>query len=117
MHARALLGRRGEDAACEHLRALGFTILARNYRCPAGEMDIVARRGSLIVFCEVKTRRSLNYGYPVEAVDARKQARLRRIAAHYLAAERPQAAEVRFDVVSAIVSNRGVELEHLEDAF
>src|SRR5919106_435525 len=75
MDARPELGRRGEDLAESVYRRLGFDIVQRNYRCRQGEIDLIARRGRVLVFCEVKTRRTDMWGTPAEAVGFRKQAR------------------------------------------
>lgn len=117
MHARSQLGRRGEDAACDLYRRLGFQVLERNYRAGRGEIDVVARRGDTIVFCEVKTRGSDAWGIPAEAVDRAKQARLRRLAAAWLAERRPGCVDVRFDVVSVIVRGDQIDVSHMPDAF
>lgn len=117
MHARSELGRRGEDAACSLLRRLGFEVLERNYRSGRGEIDVVARRGETLVFCEVKTRRTDHWGTPAEAVDRAKQARLRRLAAAWMAERRPGYADVRFDVVSVIVRDDRTDVTHVPDAF
>ena len=117
MDARPALGRRGEDLAAEHMTRLGFTIVERNYRCRDGEVDIVAARGGVVVFCEVKTRRTNRWGEPSEAVDGRKQERLRRLAARWLRERRPGAVEVRFDVVSVVARGARPELVHIADAF
>jgi Holliday junction resolvase-like predicted endonuclease len=76
MDSRPALGRAGEDAAAAFYVRKGFTVVERNWRCSAGEIDLIVRRGSLLVFCEVKTRSSVTRGLPSEAVDQRKQARL-----------------------------------------
>ncbi len=117
MHARSRLGRRGEDAACDLYRRLGFQVVERNYRAGRGEIDLVARRGDTIVFCEVKTRRTDEWGVPSEAVDAAKQARLRKLAAAWLAERRPGYVDVRFDVVSVIVRGGRADVTHVPDAF
>ena len=117
MDERPALARRGEALAAELYESAGFTILDRNWRCREGELDIVAARCDLVVFCEVKTRRSAAYGLPSEAVGARKQNRLRRLAARWLAEARPGAVEVRFDVVSVIEDSAGTELTLIPDAF
>lgn len=114
---RPAFGREGEDLAAQMYQRRGFDVLARNYRCEHGEVDIVARRGRRIVFCEVKTRRSDRFGLPAEAVGPVKQARLRRLAAHWLGSFHPGAAEVRFDVVSVIVRDGRAEVTHIPDAF
>jgi putative endonuclease len=110
--ARAL-GRRGEDLAAEHYRAAGFEVLARNWRCDAGEIDLVCRSGATVVVCEVKSRSSASHGVPAEAVGRAKQARLRRLAARYLAESGLHGVRVRFDVVSVL----GGVLESYVDAF
>ena len=117
MHARTRFGATGEDLAAAHLESSGHRILTRNYRTPAGEIDIVAARGETLVFCEVKTRDGDRFGLPAEAVNRVKQARLRRLAAQWLAEHKPGPVEVRFDVVSVIVRDGNSEVTHLPDAF
>lgn len=117
MHARSRLGRRGEDAACDLYRRLGYEVVERNYRSGRGEIDVVARRGETLVFCEVKTRRTDEWGAPAEAVDHAKQARLRRLAAAWMAERRPGYVDVRFDVVSVIVRGDETDVTHVPDAF
>jgi len=116
--SRADLGRRGESLACDHLAGAGLTVLARNWRCRAGEIDVVAAAPGLLVFCEVKTRRSTAYGTPAAAVTPRKQARLRALAVAWLAATDHPPSRVRFDVVT-ITWPRGSApvVTHLEGAF
>ncbi|MDQ4058430.1 MAG: YraN family protein [Actinomycetota bacterium] len=111
------LGRTGEDAAEQLYRRRGFTIVARNRRDRTGELDLIARRGDLLVFCEVKTRRSDRWGTPSEAVGGVKQHRLKRLAARYLAEEKPGPVDIRFDVVSVIVRGARTEITHIPDAF
>ena len=84
--ARRLVGDAGEDAVAAWYVAAGFTIAARNWRVREGELDIVARRPGVVVFCEVKTRRSDTFGIPAEAVTARKRSRIRGLATQWLAA-------------------------------
>ncbi len=117
MHARLRLGRRGEDAACDLYRRLGFRVVERNYRAGRGEIDVVARRGDTLVFCEVKTRLSDRWGAPSEAVDRAKQARLRKLAAAWMSERRPGYVDVRFDVVSVIVRGDQTDVTHVPDAF
>ncbi len=93
--------------------ANGYSVIDRNWRCRQGEIDLVARRGRVVVFCEVKTRRSLRFGLPVEAVVPDKVHRLRRLAAQWLS-ERGQSPEaIRFDVVSVLDG----QVEVIEGAF
>jgi putative endonuclease len=115
--SRAALGGRGEDEAARLFQKLGFKVVGRNCRLPHGEIDLIARRGSLLVFCEVKTRTTDRFGQPSEAVGFRKRARIRRLAAAWLAQHRIGRCEIRFDVVSVIVRNGRLTLEHLENAF
>lgn len=117
MNERGLLGKTGEDIAAEHLIGRGYRILQRNYRCKAGEIDIVAGRGRTVVFCEVKTRRTDRWGQPSEAVGHLKQGRLRRLAATWLAEHEVRASNVRFDVFSVVADKGRPVVTHIEDAF
>jgi putative endonuclease len=117
MSTRAALGRRGEDAAARLYLRLGFDVVARNCRLPRGEIDLIARRGSLLVFCEVKTRVTDRFGQPSEAVGYRKRARVRQLAAAWLARHPAGRCEIRFDVVSVIVRGDRLSLDHIENAF
>jgi putative endonuclease len=101
------LGLRGERIAARYLTDRGLTLLDRNWRCREGELDIVAREGDAIVFCEVKTRRALGFGHPVEAVTPTKQRRLRLLAHRWLAAHEEHAPDLRFDVVGVLVPRTG----------
>lgn len=117
MDARAGLGRNGEDAAARFFRSRGFRVLGRNERLPGGEIDLICRRDDLVVFCEVKTRRSAYFGQPSEAVHHAKQARIKRLAAAWLGRHRPGAVDIRFDVVSVIVRHGRTLIDHIPDAF
>lgn len=107
MRSKDALGRFGEDLAAARLTAAGMRVVARNWRCPTGEIDIVARDGDCLVICEVKTRRSKRYGTPAEAVGPRKVRRLRELALHWLDEQEIYVPEIRFDVVSIIVPPQG----------
>jgi putative endonuclease len=112
------VGAYGERLAVRHLVESGLVVLDRNWRSSTGEVDIVARDGDVLVFCEVKTRRGVVFGTPAEAVGPRKVARLRRLAAEWLAQAQVRPREVRFDVVSVISPPRGApRLEHVRGAF
>jgi putative endonuclease len=120
--ARRRLGDAGEECAAAHLVRLGYAVLERNHRTRWGEIDIIAHQPGLLVFVEVKTRRvSARAGSPFDAVDARKQAQVRRMAAAWLArvTERPRAQDIRFDVIGVSVDGAGrlVALEHREGVF
>jgi putative endonuclease len=109
-----VVGEFGERLAAEHLRADGMQILDRRWRCALGEVDIVAVDGTCLVVCEVKTRRSVLAGLPVEAVTPRKLLRLRRLTGAWLAAQDEHWDDVRIDVVSVLVPRRGApQVEHL----
>jgi putative endonuclease len=94
------LGRWGEKVACRFLRREGYRILGRNYVSPAGEIDVVARDGDMLVFVEVKTRSGTEFGGPLEAVGREKQRRIVRMARWYLAKHRIEEYPCRFDVVA-----------------
>jgi putative endonuclease len=116
------LGRAGEQLAAEHLVRLGYEIVERNYRTRWGELDIVARAGATLAFCEVKTRRvGGRAGGPFDAVGPGKQARVRKMAGSWLMdrRDRPFAEVIRFDAIGVTVDGAGrlVGLEHLEGAF
>ena len=104
MDDRLTVGGHGEDIAAAHLEATGMVVLERNWRCPQGEIDIVARDGPDLVICEVKTRRSAAFGPPASAVTARKFARLRRLAAAWLRAHPGGFRAVRIDVVAVVLA-------------
>jgi putative endonuclease len=113
------LGRAGEDAAAAHLERLGYGIVARNHHTRFGEIDLIACDGATLVFCEVKARRT--GGAPWEALGARKQRQVRRMAAAWLAetSDRPRSCELRFDAIAVTFDPHGrlASLEHLEGAF
>lgn len=116
--ARQTVGAYGERVAEQHLVAQGLVVIARNWRCRDGEIDLILREGDDVVFCEVKTRRGTLYGTPAEAVVAAKARRLRRLAARWLAETGVRPREVRFDVVSVLPQQRGAgRVEHLRAAF
>ena len=116
--ARRALGAEGEAAVAAWYEGRGYEVVARNWRCPTGELDLVVRKGRTLVFCEVKTRTSSAFGSPLEAVTPAKQARLRRLAGCWLEAGGgggpPRgASDLRFDVASVLAG----EIEVVEGAF
>ena len=111
--ARRALGARGEDAVAAWYQDRGYEVVAHNWRCRAGELDLVLRRGRTFVFCEVKTRSSDAFGAPVEAVTRDKQVRLRHLAARWLEDAPMRPTDIRFDVASVLAG----EIEVLEGAF
>lgn len=111
--ARRALGAAGEDAVASWYEARGYEVVARNWRCREGELDLIVRQGRMFVFCEVKTRTSMAFGAPVEAVTRQKQARVRRLAARWLLDAPVRPRGIRFDVASVLAG----EVEVLEGAF
>ena len=108
------LGRFGEGLAADYLAAQGFRVLARNWRCSVGEVDIVATDGDTLVICEVKTRRGLDFGHPLEAVTPAKQDRLLRLAVEYRKHTGHPPARLRVDVVGVLVPRGGrPTIEHV----
>lgn len=101
---RLALGRFGEAYAARHLVEQGMVLLDRNWRCDAGEIDLVLRDGKALVVCEVKTRSSTAYGSPLEGVTAVKAARLRRLAARWLGEHHIRPDDVRIDLVGVLVT-------------
>ncbi len=111
------LGKAGEDTACAFLKRKGYRILDRNYRCPAGELDIIACRRGRVVFCEVKARSRGEIEEALGAVDAKRQERMARAALHYLAAWGRAAKGCRFDVIALLRRGDVWKIVHVEDAF
>ncbi len=115
---RQALGSAGEQAVADWYRSDGYEIVDRNWRCRAGELDLVARRGPVLVFCEVKTRSSDRFGAPIEAVTPAKRQRIRGLAARWLEERRAGAVQLRFDVAS-VTWSRGEQpiIDVVEGAF
>ena len=111
------LGRYGEDVAVRHLHDQGLVILERNWRCRAGEIDIVARHGDVLVFVEVKARVGDAFGSGAAAVTEYKQRRVARMAADFLARRRLQDRPCRFDVVSIAMGDERPRIEVFSGAF
>lgn len=108
------LGAYGERLAAQHLVAQGLVVLDRNWRCDAGEIDLVLRDGAVLVVCEVKTRASLVCGTPHEAITPAKLERLKRLASLWAEEHGVQTAEVRIDLVAVQCPTRGAaSVEHV----
>jgi putative endonuclease len=115
--ARQVLGAEGERAAEKFLRRRHYAIVQRNYRCRAGEVDLIALDGNVVVFVEVKTRTQPGYGNPLEAVDRRKQRQILRAAQQYLSEKRLHDRPARFDVVGVWWENGRAQCELVQNAF
>ncbi len=118
---RHVLGRAGERLALQHLERLGYRQVARNHRTRFGEIDLVMRHGSTLVFVEVKTRRSQRSSAPWDSLDERKRRQVRRLAAAFLSEkpQRPRPRTVRFDAIGVLLNCQGqlMRLDHIENAF
>jgi putative endonuclease len=101
------LGIYGEQVAARHLENQGLVVIGRNWRCNIGEIDIIARDATTLVFCEVKTRTGVTFGHPLEAISERKIRRLRRLALRWLDERSIHAPVVRFDVIGIVQRTRG----------
>ena len=117
LRAQLPLGRRGERAAEKYLRRSGYRIVARNFRAAGAEIDLVAMDGDVLVFVEVKTRRSREAGAPEEAVDERKQKQIRRAAEIFATRYRADDVTMRFDIIAVDASGKRLEIELLRNAF
>jgi putative endonuclease len=118
MAAKDELGKAGEDRAAGYFSALGYDVLARNWRCDAGEIDLVVASPESVVVVEVKTRRGEGFGHPFEAIDARKRARLWRLAVAWVGGHRQavQGRRFRIDAIALTGADpRTARLEHIED--
>lgn len=111
---RSAIGAYGEALAARHLAGLGMVLLDRNWRCELGEVDLVLRDGRVLVVCEVKTRSSSAFGSPLEGVTEQKAARLRRLAARWLAEHPVHPDEVRIDLVGVLLTRgRPASVDHV----
>jgi putative endonuclease len=118
MRNRKILGTEGEQIALSFIKNRGYTILAKNYRSPVGEIDIIARKKDLVSFIEVKTRQSSHFGHPEEAVQRKKMRRIIRTAQHYLVVHNLyDKVEIRFDVLSLVKKDTTFTVEYFENAF
>src|SRR5258706_522995 len=116
-NAKQVLGREGERVAEQFLKQKGFKIVERNYRCAAGELDLVVLDKRVVVFVEVKTRTSLGFGTPLEAVAYHKQQKMIQAAQYFLSEKGLHQRDARFDVVGVSWPGREPVVEHIENAF
>ncbi|BHH83998.1 YraN family protein [Desulforhopalus sp. 52FAK] len=117
VNLRQILGMEGEASAARFLKRKGYTIIEKNYRCSYGEIDLIVQDGDTLVFVEVKTRTSKDFGGPAAAVNHRKQVQISKTAHNFLT-ELKKDTNARFDVVSILMEkNREVQIDHLTNAF
>lgn len=114
---RGRTGNRGEAIAARHLEGLGYRVEERNFRCPHGEIDLIATLGEYLVFVEVKTRSAGQPLHPALSVTPRKRARVRRVGEYYWAQHADRALQPRFDVISVFVEDGEEKVEHIVNAF
>ncbi len=115
------IGKIGEEKACRYLKRKGFEILAQNYWAPSGEIDIIAKDRDILVFVEVKTRSSRQFGMPSDAVHHQKQQHIIRTAQHYIDKKQLYDTPARFDVIEIMIAERGIfsttSVNHIKNAF
>ncbi len=115
---RQILGQKGEKQAARYLKKKGYKIVTSNYRCQYGEIDLIAKNADILIFIEVKTRTSSDFGGPAAAVDCRKQKQISKVAHHYLVTHHNDDVDARFDVISILSpSGKKTEIEHITNAF
>jgi len=114
---RIALGRFGEDLARKRLKDCGYRILTTNYRCPLGEIDVIAREGDVLVFVEIKTRKNKSLGRVKEAVNIRKQRQISKVALAYMKSHNLWGRKARFDVVAVGLLDGKKEIEIIKNAF
>lgn len=118
MYSKQIIGKLGENVACEFLKGNGYILIEKNFRCRQGEIDIILKdtvKGDL-VFVEVKTRTNSLYGYPVEAVNNYKQKHIYNSAKYYIYKNRIENIPIRFDVIEIVIKNNKFSMNHIKQA-
>jgi putative endonuclease len=111
------LGKKGEEKALRFLKKKGYRIIEKNYVCKLGEMDIIAKEKDTLVFVEVKTRTTTEFGPPQLAVNSSKQRQLSKVALNYLKEKQLEEVKARFDVVAILLEQEKEKIELIKDAF
>ena len=114
---RLSLGKFGEDLAFKEIKGLGYKRIIRNYRCPLGEVDLIAMDGDILVFIEVKTRKGGSLAYAKEAVNAKKRRQLSKVALFYMKSNKINEVRARFDVVAVSLDGGEQQVEVVRNAF
>lgn len=116
---RQATGKKGEDEAVKYLKKIGMSIICRNYRCKLGELDIIAEDDGVLVFIEVRSRRTTGYGLPQETIDLRKRTQVRKVAQYYLLKENLIDRDCRFDVLAVQLDGKGklIKTDYFKNAF
>ena len=115
MKSKIITGKNGEELACKYLKQKHYKILERNYRCKTGELDIIAKYKKELVFVEVKTRRNLEYGYPIEAVNKIKQKHLVSAINYYIYLNKIKNIDIRVDVIEVYLSQNKIYINHIQN--
>jgi len=111
------LGKFGEVLALKKIKLLGYKNIIRNYRCPLGEVDLIAKDGDTLAFIEIKTRKGKSIGYAKEAVNARKRRQLSKVALAYMKSNDCWGAKARFDVIAINIERDKPQIEVIKNAF
>ncbi len=114
---RQVVGQYGEDLAYKMIKDMGYKEVVRNYRCPLGEIDLIAKDGDTLAFIEIKTRRGKTTAYAKEAVDWRKRRQISKVALLYMKANGCIDVKARFDVIAVSLTEKGPEVEVIKNAF
>ena len=109
------LGNLGENIACDYIKDLGYEIIDRNFRSKKGEIDIISYKNNMIIFTEVKTRKSLRYGLPIEAVDIKKIETIKYVAREYIIYKKLFDYSIRFDVIEVYLKNNTYKVNLIEN--
>ncbi|WP_200820208.1 YraN family protein [Acidaminococcus provencensis] len=117
IHEHRCFGNWGEDAAAQYLEKQGYRIVARNYACAYGELDIIAQTKNTLVFVEVKSRRSLKFGRPAAAVTREKQVHLHRAVFVYLKEHPGFRGKIRFDIIEVLSLHETLNINHMQACF
>ena len=116
MYEKQILGKTGEEIGTQYLIKNGYRIIIRNFKCKQGEIDIIAQDKNEIVFIEVKTRRNINYGYPIDAVDKRKQKHILNASKYYIYINKLEKRNIRFDVIE-IYKKEKFYINHIKNIY
>lgn len=117
MNQKQELGKFGEEIATNYLKQNGYEIIQRNFKAKQGEIDIIARQKEEIIFVEVKTRKSLAYGLPIEAVNEIKQKHIYRTAQYYLYLYHLEKEFIRLDIIEIYKRDKKIKINHIKNAF
>ena len=115
--AKQLLGNQSEDLAARYLQKAGYKIITKNYSCRQGEIDLIAQEKDILVFVEVRSKRTQHYGLPIETIDKNKQMKIRKAAVNYLHQQHKNDCYCRFDVVTVLWDESKPQINLYRDAF